>query len=508
MNTQRTYIAIDLKSFYASVECQERGLNALRANLVVADASRTEKTICLAVSPALKKMGISARPRLFEVVQKVNQINQRRMKENGFADFEGSSIYADELMNNQRLKVEYEVAPPRMALYMEYSTRIYQIYLQYVSAQDIHVYSIDEVFIDATDYLKLYHVNAQTFARRLIQDVLRTTGITATAGIAPNMFLCKCAMDIIAKRIPSDENGVRIATLDEQSFRRLLWTHQPLTDFWRIGRGTAVKLEKEGIYTMGDIARCSIGSFEDYYNEDLLFRLFGINAELLIDHAWGYEPCTMADIKAYKPQASSMGIGQVLHRPYTFEEAHTIVKEMADTLAMQLVDKKKVTDCVSLYIGYDMESLEDGTYQGDTITDFYGRQMPKPSGGSIHFPILTSSRDMIVHGLSEVYLKNIRRFMKIRRVNVAAQDIKDEGKAEKTIFVQQDLFSVMDEKQQEKKDMELQAVVDELKKERKAQKAILEIQKKYGKNVIMKGMSLQEEATGRERNEQIGGHKS
>lgn len=508
MNTQRTYIAIDLKSFYASVECQERGLNALTANLVVADESRTEKTICLAVSPALKKMGVSSRPRLFEVVQKVNEINRKRMRENRFSDFEGSSIYADELMNNPRLKVEYEVAPPRMALYMEYSTRIYQIYLQYVSAQDIHVYSIDEVFIDATDYLKLYHVSAETFARRLIQEVLRTTGITATAGIAPNMFLCKCAMDIIAKRIPADENGVRIASLDELSFRQQLWTHRPLTDFWRIGRGTAVRLEKEGIYTMGDIARCSIGSFDDYYNEDLLYRLFGINAELLMDHAWGYEPCTMADVKAYKPQASSMGIGQVLHRPYSFDEALTIVKEMADALAMQLVDKKKVTDCVSLYIGYDMESVENGTYTGDTVTDFYGRQMPKPSSGSIRFAFMTSSRDMIVHGLSEVYQKNISRSLTIRRVNVAAQDIKDEDQAEKTLYVQQDLFSMMDEKKQEKKDMELQSVVNELRKEKKAQQAILEIQKKYGKNAIMKGMSLQEEATGRERNEQIGGHKS
>ena len=507
MDQKRTYIAIDLKSFYASVECLERHLDPLSTHLVVADASRSEKTICLAVSPSLKAYGISGRARLYEVIQKVKEINrqrERRVKKKLI----DKSFQDNELKKNPYLAVSFIAAKPRMAHYIKYSSQIYQVYLKYIAPEDIHVYSIDEVFIDVTSYLKTYQMTAYELTKKIIQDVYHTTGITATAGIGTNLYLCKVAMDIVAKKIPLDSDGVRIAQLDEKTYRQLLWNHTPITDFWRVGKGYAKKLEKKGLYTMGDIARCSLGKEKDYYNEELLYQMFGVNAELLIDHAWGYEPCTMADVKAYKPQASSMGIGQVLHRPYTFEEAHTIVKEMADTLAMQLVDKKKVTDCVSLYIGYDMESLEDGKYQGDTITDFYGRQMPKPSGGSIHFPILTSSRDMIVHGLSEVYLKNIRRSMKIRRVNVAAQDIKDEGKAEKTIFVQQDLFSVMDEKQQEKKDMELQAVVDELKKERKAQKAILEIQKKYGKNVIMKGMSLQEEATGRERNEQIGGHKS
>lgn len=508
MEKQRTYIAIDLKSFYASVECQERGINPLRANLVVADESRTEKTICLAVSPALKQLGVASRPRLFEVVQKVEEINRKRMKENHYHDFEGSSIYIDELQNNPRLKVEYTIAPPRMALYMEYSTRIYQIYLQYISPDDIHVYSIDEVFIDATDYLKLYNLSAKAFARRLILEVLRTTGITATAGIAPNMFLCKCAMDIIAKHIPSDENGVRIAQLDEMSFRKQLWTHRPLTDFWRIGRGTAVRLEKEGIYTMGDIARCSIGSFDDYYNEDLLYRMFGINAELIIDHAWGYEPCTMQQVKEYRPRASSMGIGQVLQSAYSYESALIVVKEMADSLAMQLVDKKKVTSCVSLYIGFDQQSLEDGTYKGDMVMDFYGRQLPKPISGAVRFPIETSSRDMIVHGLSEVYVKHVNPTMKIRRVNVAALEIKDEAMAHDTLYVQQDLFSAMNETTQKLEDERLNSAMEGLKKEKRAQMAILEIQKKYGKNSIMKGMSLQEDATMRERNQQIGGHKA
>ena len=505
---ERTYIAIDLKSFYASVECRERGLDPLDTNLVVADESRTDKTICLAVTPSLKSYGISGRGRLFEVKQRVKEANEGRRHDAPGRKLEGSSHFFSELQSNPELAIDFIIAPPRMAYYMEYSTRIYEVYLKYVAPEDIVVYSIDEVFMDVTDYLNTYRLAPRDLAMKIILDVLETTGITATAGIGTNLFLCKVAMDIVAKHIPADENGVRIALLDEQSFRKQLWTHRPLTDFCRIGRGTAVRLEKEGIYTMGDIARCSIGSFDDYYNEDLLYRIFGINAELLIDHAWGYEPCTMADVKAYKPQASSMGIGQVLHMPYTFDQALTIVKEMADALAMQLVDQQKMTDCVSLYIGYDMESVENGTYTGETVTDFYGRQMPKPSGGSIRFPFLTSSRDMIVHGLREVYLKNISRTLKIRRVNVAALDIKDEGKQEKTIYVQQDLFSFMDEKKQEKRDMELQSAVDELRKEKKAQQAILEIQKKYGKNSIMKGMNLNEEATGRERNEQIGGHRS
>lgn len=505
---ERTYIAIDLKSFYASVECQERGLNPLNTNLVVADESRTEKTICLAVTPSLKSMGVPSRPRLFEVIQKVNRINDQRMRENHYRDFEGGSIYSDELNANHGLKVEYVVAPPRMRLYIEYSTRIYQIYTKYVSADDIHVYSIDEVFIDATDYLKLYHLSGEAFARKLILEVLRTTGITATAGIAPNLFLCKCAMDIIAKHIPGDENGVRIAHLDERSFREKLWTHRPLTDFWRIGRGTAVRLEKEGIFTMGDIARCSIGGFHDYYNEDLLYKMFGINAELIIDHAWGYEPVTMKQIKDYRPSASSMGIGQVLHKPYSFKSALIIVKEMAESLALQMVDQQKTTRCVSLYIGYDMTSIEKGGYKGDTVTDFYGRTMPKPSGGSIRFPMDSNSRDMFVNGLEKVFRSNIDPSLMIRRVNVTALEIRDEQKSDRTLYVQQDLFSAMDEKKQKQDDERIRKAVDDMKKEKKAQEAINLIRERYGKNVIMKGMDKLEDATTLQRNEEIGGHKA
>lgn len=508
MNKQRTYIAIDLKSFYASVECQERGLNALTANLVVADESRTEKTICLAVSPALKQMGVSSRPRLFEVVQKVNEINRKRMKENRFADFEGSSIYADELMNNPRLKVEYEVAPPRMALYMEYSTRIYQIYLQYVSAQDIHVYSIDEVFIDATDYLKLYHVSAETFARRLIQEVLRKTGITATAGIAPNMFLCKCAMDIIAKRIPADENGVRIALLDEQSFRKQLWTHRPLTDFWRIGRGTAVRLEKEGIYTMGDIARCSMGGPDDYYNEDLLYRLFGVNAELLIDHAWGWEPCTMAAIKAYKPRSSSLGSGQVLQCPYVFDQARLVVREMTDMLVLDLVEKRLMTDQLVLTVGYDIDNLTNPeiakAYRGAVTTDRYGRKMPKHAHGTVNLKGASSSSKVILEAVMDLFDRIVNPKLLVRRIYVTANHVADEKTVSmKTEFEQMNLFVDYAAREAEQK-----AESERLARERKLQEVSLAIKKKFGKNAILKGMNLEEGATARQRNSQIGGHKA
>ena len=507
MQKERVYIAIDLKSFYASVECQERGLNPLDANLVVADESRTEKTICLAVSPSLKQMGVSSRPRLFEVIQKVNEINRERMRNIHYRDFEDSSISASELNQNPYLEVSYVTAVPRMALYQEYSNRIYEIYLQYISPDDIHVYSIDEVFIDATDYLRLYHMNAHDFAMKLILEVLRTTGITATAGIAPNMFLCKCAMDIIAKHIPADENGVRIAEVDERSYREKLWTHRPLTDFWRIGRGTARKLEEHGLYTMGDIAGCSIGKFTDYYNEDLLYKLFGVNAELIIDHAWGYEPCTMKDVKNYRPQSSSMGIGQVLHKPYTFESASIIVREMAEALALQMVEKKKMTKTVSLYIGYDRESMDSGKYHGDTVMDFYGRVMPKPSGGAVSFPFYTDSRDMFVDGLSSVF-KRTDHTLLIRRINVNAVDIKDADKADTTLCVQKSLFDMSDDTADHKKEKQLQQAVDEIKGERKVQEAILEIRRRYGKNSVIKGMDKQDDATTIERNEEIGGHKA
>lgn len=507
MDKERVYIAIDLKSFYASVECQERGLNPLDTNLVVADESRTEKTICLAVSPSLKQMGVSSRPRLFEVIQKVKEINRERMKNNRYRNFEGSSISGKELQENIQLEVSYIAAVPRMALYQEYSNRIYEIYLKYISAEDIHVYSIDEVFIDATEYLKLYQMNAHDFARKLILEVLRTTGITATAGIATNMFLCKCAMDIIAKHIPADENGVRIAQLDERSYREKLWTHRPLTDFWRIGRGTARKLEEHGLFTMGDIAGCSIGGFHDYYNEDLLYKLFGVNAELIIDHAWGYEPCTMHDVKNYKPQSSSMGIGQVLHKPYTYESAMIIVREMAEALALQMVEKKKMTRTVSLYIGYDRETMESVKYSGDTVVDFYGREMPKPVNGSVSFPFYTDSRDLFVDAFSSVFEKTDHRLL-IRRINVTAIEIKEREEADTTLYVQGSLLDSFDEKRIQSRDRHLQQAVDELKSERKVQQAILEIQRRYGKNAVIKGMDKQDDATTLQRNEEIGGHKA
>ena len=376
MEKKRTYIAIDLKSFYASVECKERNRDPLTTNLVVADKSRTEKTICLAVSPALKCYGIPGRARLFEVVQKVKEANSARRWKAPNRTFSGSSDDSTELNSNLALEIDYIVAPPRMALYLEYSTRIYSIYLKYIAPEDIFPYSIDEVFMDVTDYLHTYNMTARELAMTMIQDVLKTTGITATAGIGTNMYLCKIAMDIMAKRVQPDKNGVRIASLDELSYRKQLWDHRPLTDFWRVGRGYMKKLEENGLYTMGDIARCSVGTPEDFYNEDLLYRLFGVNAELLIDHAWGWEPCTMQEIKKYKPSANSLGSGQVLQCPYPYEKALLVVREMADQLALELVDKELVTDQVVLTVGYDIENLRNpsirGRYHGEVKKDHYG----------------------------------------------------------------------------------------------------------------------------------------
>ncbi|MGM9597861.1 MAG: DNA methylase, partial [Eubacteriales bacterium] len=382
----KTYIAIDLKSFYASVECVERGLNPMTTNLVVADKSRTEKTICLAVTPSLKALGIPGRARLFEVSSKVREVNAARRQKAPRRVFTGTSSDATVLHAHPEYRLDYIVAPPRMAHYMEFSTRIYQIYLKYIAPEDIHVYSIDEVFIDATDYLGIYKLSARELAMKIILDVLESTGITATAGIGTNLYLCKIALDIQAKHIPADKNGVRIAELDEMSYRRLFWSHRPLTDFWRVGKGYAKKLEDHGLYTMGDIARCSLGSVTDRYNEDLLYKLFGVNAELLIDHAWGYEPCTIADIKAYKPESNSLGSGQVLKCPYTFQKAKLVVREMADALALDLVDKKLMTDQLVLTVGYDVENLTDtgihGGYHGAVTTDRYGRQIPKHANGT------------------------------------------------------------------------------------------------------------------------------
>ena len=448
MNKCKTYIAIDLKSFYASVECRERSRDPLTTNLVVADPSRTEKTICLAVSPSLKKYGLSGRARLFEVIQKVNAANNIRKLKAPNHVFSGSSDDSTELHKNPSLKIDYIIAPPRMARYMEYSTKIYNIYLKYIAPEDIHIYSIDEVFIDVTHYLSTYNMTARELAMTMIQDILDTTGITATAGIGTNMYLCKIAMDIVAKHIEPDKNGVRIAELDEMSYRRLLWNHKPLTDFWRVGRGYSKKLEKIGLYTMGDIARCSIGKSTDYYNEELLYKLFGINAELLIDHAWGYEPCTMEDVKAYKPETNSISSGQVLHCPYEFDKARLVVKEMIDLMALDLVDKGLVTNQIVLTIGYDIENMTDKnrsqSYKGTVTTNYYGKKVPKPAHGTTNLPKQTSSTTLITNAVMELYDKIVNKKLLIRRINIVANKLVDEHSVKNANkYEQLDLFTDM-----------------------------------------------------------------
>ena len=508
IKVDRTYIAIDLKSFYASVECMERGLDPLTTNLVVADASRTEKTICLAVSPSLKSYGIPGRPRLFEVVQKIKEVNIERSNKAPGRKFTGSSFNAVELAKSPELEVAYIAAVPRMAYYMKYSTKIFDIYLRYIAPEDMHVYSVDEVFIDATAYLNTYQMTAHELALKMIRDVLHETGVTATAGIGTNMYLCKVAMDIVAKKIPADKDGVRIAELDEMSYRKLLWDHVPLTDFWRVGPGYARKLTKNGLYTMGDIARCSLGKPDDFYNEELLYKLFGINAELLIDHAWGWEPTTISEIKSYRPQKNSLGSGQVLQSPYTADKAKLIVKEMTDLLVLDLVDKKMVTDQMVLTIGYDIENLTDPVirkkYHGEVTTDHYGRQVPKHAHGTCNLPCPTSSTKIIMEAVEELYDRIINWDLLVRRINVAATNVISENTIpEKTAFEQMDLFTDYEalerEHQQEEKERE---------KERRIQHAVLDIQKKFGKNAILKGMNFEEGAMTRERNGQIGGHKA
>lgn len=494
MEKKRTYIAIDLKSFYASVECQLRGLDPLETNLVVADESKTEKTICLAVSPSLKQYGIGGRARLFEVNQKVKQINRERSKKIHYQDFVSSSINAQELIDPY-LELDFLIAPPQMATYIEYSTRIYNIYLRYISKDDIHVYSIDEVFIDATDYLKIYQMNAHDFARMLIQQVLKETGITATAGIGDNLFLCKVAMDIVAKHIPGDKDGVRIAQLDESSYRKLLWTHRPLTDFWRIGKGTENRLAKVGIYTMGDIARCSLGKFSDYYNEDLLYQIFGINAELIIDHAWGYESCTLKDIKAYKPTMHSYNVGQVMTSPHDYESTKTVIKEMCEELSLKLVKNHKNTDGLGLVVGYDVSSLTDD-YDGEVVVDWYGRVLPKQMSGFVSFSQRTSTISMLSEAAIKIYESNINKKLMMRRINLYAPNLKDDSCLEYE-FTQTDLFD---------SSTELPRI--DITKEKNVEQAILEIKRRYGKNAIVKGMDLTDGATTKERNEQIGGHKA
>jgi len=502
------YIAIDLKSFYASVECVERGLDPLSTNLVVADASRTEKTICLAVTPSLKAFGIPGRARLFEVVQKVKEVNATRRSKAPHHSFTGSSFDEAKLKASPELSLDYITAPPRMAAYMNYSTRIYDIYLKYVAPEDIHVYSVDEVFMDVTHYLQTANLSARELAMKMIHEVLQTIGITATAGIGTNLYLCKIAMDIVAKHIPADEAGVRIAELDEMSYRQILWMHKPLTDFWRVGRGYAKKLEENGLFTMGDVARCSIGKKNEYYNEDLLYKLFGINAELLIDHAWGWEPCTIADVKKYKPTSNSLGSGQVLQCPYNYEKARLIVREMTDLLVLDLVDKGLVTNQMVLTVGYDIENLSNSElrkkYHGAITTDSYGRQVPKHAHGTVNICRQTSSTKLIIDAVMDLYTRIVDEDLLVRRINITANHVVDENiVAKDKPYEQLDLFTDYESKQKEKEEED--AI---LSREKKMQLAILDIKKKFGKNAILKGTNLEEGAMAMERNKQIGGHKA
>ena len=499
---RRTYIAIDLKSYYASVECMERGLDPMTTNLVVADLSRTEKTICLAVSPSLKAYGISGRARLFEVVERVKEVNAERRRKAGGNLFE-KSCDAHELAVDPSRAVGYLVAPPQMAKYIQISTQIYNVYLKYIAPEDIHVYSIDEVMMDVTSYLETYHMTTRELAKTMILDVLRTTGITATAGIGSNLYLCKVAMDIMAKHVQPDKDGVRIAELDEMKFRRELWTHQPLTDFWRVGRGIAKKLEQNGMFTMGDVALCS------ERNEDLLYKLFGKNAELLIDHAWGWEPTTIEAIKAYRPSSNSLSSGQVLHCPYEPQKAKLVVREMTDLLVLDLVDKGLVTDQMVLTVGYDIENLTDparrAKYYGTVEKDPYGREIPKQAHGSINLDGYTSSTRKIMCAVSELFDRIVDKNLLVRRMYVVANHVLPEADAPKKNdgVVQLDLFTDYAAEEEKRK-----AEDAALERERKIQKAALAIKKKYGKNAILKAMNLEEGATAKDRNAQIGGHKA
>ena len=505
---ERTYICCDLKSFYASVECVERGLDPMTTNLVVADKRRTEKTICLAVSPSLKACGISGRARLFEVVQRVKEVNAQRQQKAPGRKLTGSSWNATEVQRSPELALDYIVAPPRMAHYIDWSTKIYSVYLKYIAPEDIHVYSIDEVFIDATNYLESFQMTGRELARTIILDILKTTGITAAAGMGTNLYLAKIAMDIVAKHVHPDKDGVRIARLNEMTYRRLLWTHRPLTDFWRVGKGYANKLEAHGLYTMGDIARCSIGKPGDYHNEELLYKLFGVNAELLIDHAWGWEPCTIADIKAYKPENKSIVSGQVLQCPYDFEKARLVVREMADALALDLVDKGLVTNQLVLTVGYDRENLDDPSrrqsYRGPVTTDRYGRKIPKHAHGTENLSRYTSSASNLMDAVSKLYDRVVDPALLIRRLSISANRLLDEDAAQQQETVEQlNLFTDYDAKaEQQEEDAAAHA------RERKIQEAMLDIKRKYGKNAILKGLNFEEGATAKERNRQIGGHQA
>lgn len=543
----KTYISIDLKSFYASVECMERGLDPLNTNLVVADASRTQKTICLAVSPSLKAYGIPGRARLFEVEQKVKEANARRQTRAPKNILDGKSVFATELNENPCLAIDYIAAKPRMALYMSKSTQIYDVYLRYIAPEDIYAYSVDEVFIDASGYLKTYGLNAHDFARLLVREVFKETGITATAGIGPNLYLCKIAMDIGAKHTEADADGVRIAELDEYSYRRLLWDHRPITDFWRVGRGYAKKLAKKSIFTMGDIARCSLGTSSDYYNEDLLYKMFGVNAELLIDHAWGYEPCNLAEVKSYRPQRKSLVSGQVLQNAYTYEKTRIVVREMMELLALDLVDKGLLTNQIVLTVGYDVENLSDPerrkAYKGEITVDGYGREVPKHAHGTGNLPFSTASTKLTTDCVLEVFDRVVDESLLTRRISITVNNLvlESEYKRESEVASAEpeqismfDMLAGGDDSQAPERVSSKEATVyseqdkpnstmvaesilgstgndndeDALEKEKQVQEAMLKIKKRFGKNAILKGTNLQEGATAKERNAQIGGHKA
>ena len=543
----KTYISIDLKSVYASVECMERGLDPLNTNLVVADASRTQKTICLAVSPSLKAYGIPGRARLFEVEQKVKEANARRQTRAPKNIIDGKSVFASELNENPNLAIDYIAAKPRMALYMSKSMQIYDVYLRYIAPEDIYAYSVDEVFIDASGYLKTYGLNAHDFARLLVREVFKETGITATAGIGPNLYLCKIAMDIGAKHTEADADGVRIAELDEYSYRGLLWDHRPITDFWRVGRGYAKKLAKKSIFTMGDIARCSLGTSSDYYNEDLLYKMFGVNAELLIDHAWGYEPCTLAEVKSYRPQRKSLVSGQVLQNAYTYDKTRIVVREMMELLALDLVDKGLLTNQIVLTVGYDIENLSDPerrrAYKGEITVDGYGREIPKHAHGTGNLPFSTSSTKLTTDCVLEVFDRVVDESLLTRRISITANNLvlESEYKRESEVASaepeQISMFDMLagggtpqerepasskDNSSYSERDKPNSTMVaesisgsagndndeDALEKEKQVQEAMLKIKKRFGKNAILKGTNLQEGATAKERNAQIGGHKA
>lgn len=499
----RTYIAIDLKSFYASVECVDRELDPLTTNLVVADSSRTEKTICLAVSPSLKSYGVGGRARLFEVVQKVREVNYQRRMNIPYGVFTGKSWRNPELQAHPDWELDYIVAPPRMARYMQMSAQIYSVYLKYIAPEDIHVYSCDEVFMDVTAYLSTYKKTPHELAMTIVRDVLKQTGITATAGIGTNMYLCKVAMDIVAKHMPADKDGVRIAELDEKSYREKLWNHRPLTDFWRCGKGIVSKLAMFGVETMGQIARLSVK------NEDVLYKLFGVNAELLIDHAWGWEPCTMDYIKSYRPETNSLSSGQVLHEPYTFKKARVVIKEMADAISMDLLDKGLVTDQLVVTVGYDRTSLENpeirAKYHGPVVKDYYGREVPKSVHGTANLDRQTSSTSLIMTAVENLFDRIVNKNLLVRRLNITTNHVIPESRVKKQDdkMVQLDIFTDYETLAKQKKEEE-----ERLAKERRVQEALLAIKKQFGKNSILKGLNFEDGATAKDRNEQIGGHKA